>query len=152
MFNKNLLSITLSVLLIVFLGVSAVNACTSIMVGKDASTDGSVMTTHTCDGNYDARIQIIEGQKFEDGEMTTVYKTRCHDGIPGYTVTELGEIPQIKETYTYFHIAYPFMNEHGVMIGEATFSGRSELRNTDAILMIEELERLALQRAKTARE
>ena len=24
-------------------------ACTVIMVGKDASTDGSVMTTHTCD-------------------------------------------------------------------------------------------------------
>ncbi|MCK4345007.1 MAG: C69 family dipeptidase, partial [Bacteroidales bacterium] len=24
-------------------------SCTSIMVGKDASTDGSVMTSHTCD-------------------------------------------------------------------------------------------------------
>lgn len=27
-------------------------SCTSIMVGKKASTDGSVMTSHTCDGNY----------------------------------------------------------------------------------------------------
>ena len=26
--------------------------CTSIMVGKDASTDGSVMTSHTCDSWY----------------------------------------------------------------------------------------------------
>jgi len=25
------------------------DACTSIMVGKNASTDGSVMTSHTCD-------------------------------------------------------------------------------------------------------
>ena len=24
--------------------------CTSIMVGRKASTDGSVMTSHTCDG------------------------------------------------------------------------------------------------------
>ena len=27
-------------------------SCTSIMVGKKASTDGSVMTAHTCDSNY----------------------------------------------------------------------------------------------------
>ena len=27
-------------------------SCTSIMVGKRASTDGSVITSHTCDGRY----------------------------------------------------------------------------------------------------
>jgi len=27
-------------------------SCTCIMVGKDASTDGSVMTSHTCDAYY----------------------------------------------------------------------------------------------------
>jgi dipeptidase len=27
-------------------------SCTSIMVGKKASADGSVFTSHTCDGNY----------------------------------------------------------------------------------------------------
>ena len=26
--------------------------CTSIMVGRLASTDGSVITSHTCDGRY----------------------------------------------------------------------------------------------------
>ena len=26
--------------------------CTSIMVGKNATTDGSVITSHTCDGRY----------------------------------------------------------------------------------------------------
>ncbi len=34
-----------------------VYACTSVVVGKDASVDGSVMTTHTCDGWYDARCK-----------------------------------------------------------------------------------------------
>ncbi len=150
--SKRCLQITFLTLLVLVLSISNIFACTTIMVGKDASVDGSIMTTHTCDGNYDARIQIIEGQKFPEGAVTTVYKTRCHDGIPGYEMTELGQIPQVEETYTYFHIAYPFMNEHGVMIGEATFSGRRELRNSDAILMIEELERLGLQRARTAKE
>ena len=27
-------------------------SCTSIMVGRLASTDGSVITSHTCDGRY----------------------------------------------------------------------------------------------------
>ena len=27
-------------------------SCTSIMVGKRASKDGSVITSHTCDGRY----------------------------------------------------------------------------------------------------
>jgi len=26
--------------------------CTTIMVGRRASSDGSVMTSHSCDGNY----------------------------------------------------------------------------------------------------
>jgi dipeptidase len=44
------------------------------------------------------------------------------------------------------------MNENQVMIGEATFGGRSEFENGDAWMMIEQLEVLGLQRAKTARE
>jgi len=36
-------------------------SCTSIMVGKKASTDGSVMTSHTCDGNYRTWMTIVPG-------------------------------------------------------------------------------------------
>ena len=32
--------------------------CTSIQVSKGASTDGSVMTAHSCDGNYRTWLQI----------------------------------------------------------------------------------------------
>ena len=32
--------------------VNTPESCTSILVGKKASADGSVMTSHTCDGNY----------------------------------------------------------------------------------------------------
>ena len=33
-------------------------SCTSIMVGKKASTDGSVITSHTCDGRYRTWLQV----------------------------------------------------------------------------------------------
>ena len=33
---------------------------------------------------------------------------------------KMGEIPQAEITYTYFHVGYPFMNEHQLMIGEST--------------------------------
>jgi len=42
-----------------------VYACTSVMVGKDASVDGSVMTTHTCDGWYDNRIVFLPEKNFK---------------------------------------------------------------------------------------
>ncbi len=131
---------------------SSVLACTTIIVGKDASVDGSVMTTHTCDGSYDARLRIIPGEKFEKGAVAPVYKDLCHATIPGRTVTKVGEIPQVAETYTYFHVGYPFMNEHQVIIGEATFSGNRDCRNPEGIMMIEQLEVFGLQRGKTARE
>ena len=37
---------------------TAQDACTSIMVGKNASTDGSVMTSHTCDSWYRTWMSI----------------------------------------------------------------------------------------------
>lgn len=127
-------------------------ACTTIMVGKKASVDGSVMTTHTCDGQYDARVRIIEGKEFKDGAMAPVLRDICHGSIPGKTITQVGEIPQVKKTYTYYNVAYPFMNEHQVIIGEDTFSGRGECENPEGIMMIEQLQVFGLQRAKTARE
>ena len=32
-------------------------SCTSIMVGRKASVDGSVITSHTCDGRYRTWVQ-----------------------------------------------------------------------------------------------
>lgn len=146
---KKLLSVTIMMLVILLLGASAY-ACTSVMVGKDASVDGSVMTTHTCDGWYDNRIIIVPGQTFEKGTMANVYKDICHGTVPGKPKTKIGEIPQVEETYTYFNVGYPFMNEHQVIIGESTWGGR--FWSGEGIMMIEQLEVFGLQRAKTARE
>ena len=126
--------------------------CTALIIGKLASADGSVMTSHTCDGNYDSRLFIIPGGKFKQGDTVKIYKDLLYSDNPNVKVTITGEIPQVESTYTYFQIAYPFMNEHQVMIGETTIGNRPEMMNPNGIFYIEQLEAIGLQRGKTARE
>ncbi len=129
--------------------------CTDIVAGKDATVDGSVITSHTADGAfYDGRVRLIPGGTHSKGEMAPVFWNITNEeyGPP----QKIGEIPQVEQTYAYFHVGYPFMNEHGVAIGETTIGQKEELKtfrpDARAILTIEQLEALGLQRAKTARE
>ena len=48
--------------------------CTSVVISKSASVDGSVMTTHSCDGNYEFRIHLVPAKDHKPGTMRTVYK------------------------------------------------------------------------------
>lgn len=149
---KKLTIVVFAILMLTTVLGMGVYACTSIVVGKDASVDGSVMTTHTCDGWYDARIQVVPGETFEPGTMTSINKNICNVTRPNKELIKVGEIPQVEKTYTYYHVGYPFMNENQVMIGETTISGYRDYRNGDAWMVIEQLQVLGLQRAKTARE
>jgi dipeptidase len=54
------------------------DSCTSIMVGRLASTDGSVMTAHTCDGNYRNWLNVVPHQKYDKGANTKVYWGTLH--------------------------------------------------------------------------
>ena len=40
-------------------------SCTSIMVGKKATTDGSVITSHTCDSWYRTWVDIVPAQTYD---------------------------------------------------------------------------------------
>jgi dipeptidase len=68
----------------------------------------------------------------------------------------IGQIPQVEQTYTYFHSAYPHMNEHQLAIGESTTSQRKELyvdmESCKQIMTVEQAMAFALQRYKSARE
>ena len=44
--------------------VNTPESCTSIMIGKKASADGSVMTSHTCDGNYRTWMEIVPATRY----------------------------------------------------------------------------------------
>ncbi len=129
-------------------------SCTSIMVGRKASTDGSVMTSHTCDGNYRTWMDIVPATDFDHDTTAIVVTGRMHTdhsrGARG--MKEVGTVPQPGKTYSFLNTAYPCLNEKQLAIGETTITGRRELRNPNGLFMIEELERLALQRCTTARE
>ena len=128
--------------------------CTTIMVGKRASTDGSVMTSHSCDGNYRTWLEIYSHQKFEPGALHPVYAGMLHtqEAWDMTKVIQKGEIPEVSETYAFLNTAYPCLNEKQLAIGETTIYGREELINPGGMFLIEELEKIALQRCKTARE
>ncbi len=129
-------------------------SCTSIIAGRLATVDGSVITCHTCDGRYRQWVNIVPGGKWPQGSTNKVYSGKMHtetiDGLQG--VLQTGEIPQVPETYRFLNTAYPAMNEHGLAIGETTIGGRRELINSEGALMIEEIQRITLERCKTARE
>jgi dipeptidase len=130
------------------------DGCTSIEVGRLATVDGSVITCHTCDGPYRTWVNIVPHQKWPEKSTNKIYSGRMHTETPAdlQGVLQTGEIPQVPETYQFLNTAYPCLNEQGLAIGETTIGGRRELVNNEGVFMIEELERVMLERCRTARE
>lgn len=128
--------------------------CTSIVVGKLASIDGSTITSHSCDSSTDRTwINIVPHKKHKRGSMCKIYiKTKRTKGPDDKDVVKVGEIPQVPETYAYINTAYAVMNEHQLAIGETTIGQKNKLRSSQGIIDCPELYRLILERAKTARE
>jgi dipeptidase len=152
-------------------------SCTSIMVGNKASADGSVITSHTCDGRYRSWMDIVPAQKHKKGTVTKILKgTLFTESMNEITQIQLeenkpqtnadtaaladfevslkikGEIPEAEETFAFLYTAYPCMNEKNLAIGETTIEGRKELENENGMFYIEELQRIVLQRCTTARQ
>ena len=122
------------------LGMKA-QACTNIIVAKNASADGSVMVSYNADsyGAYGVMYRHVGG-KHQAGEMRKIYEWD--------TGKYLGEIPQATVTYN----VVGQMNEHQVTVCETTFGGREELADSTGIIDYGSLIYIALERSKTARE
>ncbi len=129
-------------------------SCTSIMVGKKASADGSVITSHTCDGRYRTWVSIEPAADHSQGATHLVKRGTMNTSYRTDTtgVRVMGAIPEVAHTYAYLNTAYPCMNEHQLAMGETTFGGPDTLENPKGMFTIEELQRVALQRCTTARE
>jgi dipeptidase len=127
-----------------------------IAVGKKASADGSVIVSHT-DAGPDSRIFLVPARTYGEGEQAAV-----HWGIQDATLPldddgkVLGYIPQVRQTYAYFHSAYSHINEYQLAIAESTTDQRPELvvdmESGEQIMTIEQAMIFALQRFKNARE
>jgi dipeptidase len=118
--------------------------CTTLIVTKGASIDGSIMVAHSDDDEMaDQRIIYIPAQDHEQGAMRQIFaqhilypRILTNERGPNYqlhfhSVSEpthlipdltkpIGYIPQVKHTYAYFDGNYGIMNEHNLMIGECT--------------------------------
>ena len=131
--------ITLSIAL----GYNYADACTNLIAGKKATTDGSVMITYAADShNLYGDLSHTPRAKHAPGEMRKV--------IEWDTNKPLGEIPQPAETYN----VVGNMNEYQVAIGETTWGGHEELLDTtgNSIIDYGSLIQIALERSKSARE
>jgi len=133
-------------------------ACTSLLVTKGASVDGSVMITYTADSaGFYPRLKIMPAEEHPDGSFIEVPATKDRPA---------GKIKQTAKTYHVVGVEWDadpdahggfwtrqgIINEHQLAITETTFGGRKELENPQGLINYPMLITFALQRAKTARE
>merc|ERR1712216_871678 len=123
--------------------ISLASACTSLIAGRSATKDGSVLASHTNDGGAttDPRLVHIPARSHAPGTMRPVYATpesypryvgKARGVIPAYYPKEgqaewtpIGEIKEVPSTYGYHEQTYGALNEKQVGIGESTCSALS---------------------------
>jgi dipeptidase len=129
--------------------------CTSITVGKMASIDESVLTSHTDDSHRTrSEMNIVPPIDHKEGTTISMYKRVAYDSLamPTYKHIVIGEIPQIARTFGFVNTAYPCMNEKQLAMGESTFGGRDELQSDKGLIDCQRLCQLMLERCTTARD
>jgi len=163
------------------------------VVGRKASADGSVMCSHSNDGEFDTDPRLVKVSAADYPEVAAAASAGGGGGgaappvtrpvyyspesypryvgyernIPEYYPKEgehhgvfepIGHIPQVAHTYAYLEETYGAVNEMQVGIGESTCSGVfgalpiHQHPNGTALFSIDELSRIAMERASTARE
>lgn len=157
---------------------SSALACTTILVGKNATVDGSVMVAHCDDGLGDGSMVYVPAMDHPKGAKRPVYyaqyaldfdpkwgatiahRLACKGRGPVYDRTDvpasvpIGYIPEVPHTYAYFDGSYGIVNEYQLAMGEDTDKAKVQ---PDAVagkrlFYSSELSRVALERCKTARE
>ena len=121
--------------------------CFAILVGKDASNDGSVLLAHNEDSGGE---QLVNWYKvphlFHNPGDVIIIKNGAH-------------IPQVPETYSYIWLEMPrmdfsdsYMNEWGVTIASNQCSSKETIGDYTDGGICYWLRRLMCERAKTAKE
>jgi dipeptidase len=116
-------------------------ACTSMLVTKGASTDGSTLITYAADSHeLYGELYYTPARRHAAGAQRDIFEWD--------TGKFLGRIKEAPVTYS----VVGNMNEHQLSISESTFTGREELEGPAGIVDYGSLIYIALERAKTARE
>lgn len=116
-------------------------ACTNLIVGKAASTDGSTIVSYSADSyGLFGELYHYPATTYPKDAMLAIYEWD--------TGKYLGEIKQASQTYN----VIGNINEYQLTIAETTFGGRPELVDTTGIMDYGSLMYVTLQRARTAKE
>jgi dipeptidase len=138
--NMKYISLVLTLFIVLFF-TSISFACTNFLVTKGASEDGSTMISYSADSHVlYGELYHWPAASYPEGTMLDIYEWD--------TGKYLGQIKQARQTYN----VIGNINEFQVAIGETTYTGRRELRDTSAIMDYGSLMYIALQRSKSARE
>ena len=151
--------------------VEGVHACTTILVGKEATEDGSVLMATSCDGNMMGRIYVLPAKEYRKGAEVEMFynfpapatwQEHLDEVEKGNTF--VGRLP-IERTYRCVLAAGHFadsvtggINEHGVSMGIEYMGMNPELVNRKGIVSTcsnhwsTSLIANGLMRATTARE
>ncbi|MEA1919602.1 MAG: C69 family dipeptidase, partial [Campylobacterota bacterium] len=171
--------IGLTVVLFFLVYATSAFTCTTMLITKGASKDGSVFVAHSDDSEmFDNRLVHVSAADHKPGSMRAVYydpaalgnrpefnsdvlrryvgkdRSPVYDDPTHPQSIPLGYIPQVEHTYAYFEGNYGIMNEHQLMFGEATNGAKvtAEPKPGKLLFYSSELSRVALERTKTARE
>ncbi len=169
--KSKVIAIVLTVIMLLASCASAF-ACTIVMVGKDATTDGSTITTHNDDSSSaDFRLWVIPSMEGGEGKTRDIV-------IDSHNYGDYGKYPEVKDygngmlaatmdqpedTNAYFHSRYSFINDKGVAMGESTFNIDTNTEygkkvydliygSNDGLIDCWNAQDIALERASTARE
>ena len=133
--------VTIAFVLGMMLTTGQVFGCTNFLVTPGASVNGTAMITYAADAHVlYGELYFTPAADYPPGTFLDVYEWD--------TNKFLGRITQLSHTFS----VVGNMNEHQVAIGETTYGGRSELRDTTGIIDYGSLIYITLQRARTARE
>ncbi len=114
---------------------------TNIIVGKNASSDGSTFCTYSADSYYlYGDLSFFPSADYAKYTQTKIYGWDTH--------RYQGLIDQVGSTFA----VLGNINEHQVCITESTFGGRKELVDTTGVLDYGNLIYVTLQRSRTAQE
>jgi dipeptidase len=136
-----ILSLCLAIIALSTLPAAAARACTSILVAKGATADGSTLITYVADSHeLYGELRYRPAAVHAPGAMRDIFDWD--------TGKYLGQIKEAPRTYA----VVGNMNERQVAISETTFGGREELRDPTAVVDYGSLMDIALERAASARE
>lgn len=116
------------------------DACTVFLAGPEATVDGSVLVSHSNDGEFitDPRLVKVPAQDYPpDSQRAVFFSPESYPryvgkerGVPEYypnnnddeSFEPIGYIPQVEHTFAYLEETYGAVNEFQVGIGESTCS------------------------------